>query len=99
MSVSDYNQDVLGKLRASVLVFGSEDMDLDQIQAELQSSFSLLENDGSGAADVVRMAEADIEEIRFTRLLGEQRPAVLSRLMKLLKSLPRDDTSDEDRHA
>jgi len=92
MSVSDYNQGILAKLRGSVTAFAAGELDLDQIQAELQSSLGLLENDGSGVADLVRLAEADVEEIRFTRLLDEQRPAVTFRLDELLETLPGDES-------
>jgi len=74
MSVSDYNQGILAKLRGSVTAFAAGELDLDQIQAELQSSLGLL------------------EEIRFTRLLDEQRPAVTFRLDELLETLPGDES-------
>lgn len=87
MKLSAQNQRVLDSLRASVTGFAAGDLDLDEIQAALQSRFGLLENDGTYVADLVRLAEADIEEIRFTRILDEQRPAVLFRLDKLLEEL------------
>jgi hypothetical protein len=88
MSMSEYNGRMLQNLRESVSAFDSGDLDLDQIQAALQSVLSLLENDGSGVTELVRLAEADIEEIRFTRLLDEQGPAVTFRLDELLERLP-----------
>ena len=87
MSVSSYNQSVLTRIHEAVTAFASGELDLDQIQSTLQSSVGLLENDGSGVTDLVRLAEADIEEIRFTRLIDEQRPAVIFRLDELLEAL------------
>lgn len=82
------NQSVLDRLRESIGTFIAADGDLDQVQAALQSAMALLENDGSGVGEAVRLAEAVVEEIRFTRLLEEQRPAVTFRLDELLAELP-----------
>jgi hypothetical protein len=83
MSLSDYNQQLLGRLRASVREFVAGGLTIGQIQSVLESVSVLLENDGSGVADAVRLAEADVEEIRFTLLLDEQYPAAISRLEEL----------------
>jgi hypothetical protein len=93
MTLNGYNLDLLGRLRASVQEFMTGTLGLDEIQAALQSTLRLLENDGSGVAEALRLAEADVEEIRFTRLLDEQRPAVVFRLDELVTGLPgeRDD--------
>jgi hypothetical protein len=88
MSQTDQNHDVLRQLRESIAAFAAGDSDLDGIQAALQSAMTLLENDGADAARTVRLAEADVEEIRFTTLLAEQRPAVLARMEELLDQLP-----------
>ena len=88
MSQTDQNQDLLRRLRASIAAFAAGDMDLDGIQAALQSTMTLLENDAADAARTVRLAEADVEEIRFTTLLAEQRPAVLRRMEDLVAELP-----------
>lgn len=90
MRVNDNNQSVLARIRQAVATFASGRLELDDIQAVLQSGLGLLENDGSGVIDLVRLAEADIEEIRFTQLLDEQRPAVAFRLDALLDALPCD---------
>lgn len=90
MKVSTHNAQVLDRLRVAISAFEAGNLDLEAIQSVLQSTLSLLENDGSGAAEVVRLAEADVEEIRFTRLLDEQRPAVVFRLDKLIT-----DVADE----
>lgn len=87
MNVSSYNQSVVTKIREAAEAFAVGDVDLDEIHSTLQAGLGLLENDGSGVIDMVRLAEADIEEIRFTRLLDEQRPAVTFRLDELLDAL------------
>jgi hypothetical protein len=90
MSLNEYNSRLLCQLRKDVAGFLAGELELDQIQWALQSTISLLENDGSGVADAIRLAEADVEEIRFTRLLDEQRPAVTFRLDELVAGLPRE---------
>jgi hypothetical protein len=88
MSESTQNRDLLAQLRASIAAFAAGDTDLDGIQSALQTTMTLLENDSADAAQVVRLAEADVEEIRFTRLLAEQRDAVLRRMEELAAALP-----------
>ena len=87
MSPNECNRDLLGGLRASVQGFIVGELDLDEIQSALQSALGLLENDGSEVVEAVRLAEADVEEIRFTRLLEEQRSAVVFRLDQLVRRL------------
>jgi exonuclease VII small subunit len=89
MSATEHNEVVLSRLRAAIAALSSGELDLDAVQAQLQQALGLLESDGTGVADLVRGAEADVEEIRFTRLLEEQLPAVIFRLDALLDSLPR----------
>ncbi len=92
MSPNEYNRALLSGLRASVQEFIVGELDLDEIQSALQSAFGLLENDGSEVAEAVRLAEADVEEIRFTRVLDEQRSAVVFRLDQLVRRLPGERT-------
>lgn len=84
---SSHNEKVVGRLRNAVERFTRGDLDLEGVQASMQSAISLLERDGSTTADVIRAAEADVEEVRFTRLLDEQRPAVVFRLDRMLEDL------------
>ena len=49
------------------------ELDLDEIQSALQSALGLLENDGSEIVEADRLAEADVEEIRFTTHHGPNR--------------------------
>lgn len=65
-------------------------MDLGQLQSVLSSVLGLLENDRTNAASLIRNAEGHMEEIRFTRGLGERREAVMARLDRLLGVLLQD---------
>ncbi|WP_045875071.1 hypothetical protein [Pseudofrankia sp. DC12] len=91
MSFSEYNRRLLVNLHDSMALFMEGKLDLDEIQSVLQTISSILENDGTGVANFVRLAEADVEGIRFTRLLGEQRSAVIFRLDQLIELLSRGD--------
>jgi len=71
----------------AIAEFSSGELDLGAVQAQLQQALGPLESDGAGVADLVRGAEADVEEIRFTRLLEEQLPAVTCRLDNLYREL------------
>lgn len=93
MSRSTSNEQLVERLRETVAQFQAGRLDLDELQAALQSAMSLAENDGSNTRDVIRGAEADVEEIRFTRLLDEQRPAIVFLLDELLTSLDGDRTA------
>ena len=73
MSPNEYNRDVLGGLCALVQGFIVGELDLEEIQSALQSASGLLENDGSEIVEAVRLAEADVEEIRFTTHHGPNR--------------------------
>jgi hypothetical protein len=50
-------------------------------------ALNLSELDVGTAREAVRLAEADVEEIRFTQLLDEQRPAVVFLLDQLREDL------------
>ena len=81
-------RDPLAELRSSIASFAAGTTDLDEIQSALQIAMTLLETDAADTARSVRLTEADVEEIRFTRLLAEQRPAVLGVVNDLLRALP-----------
>jgi hypothetical protein len=74
----------LTRLGSAIDDFRAGGLDLDGIQAALQIAVPLLAGE---AARAVRLAEADLEEIRHTRLLAEQRPAALHRLEELRAAL------------
>ena len=85
--MSDYNAGVVTRLTAAIQAFEHGRLSFDEIQVALQTAIQLLESDGSGFSELVRLAEADLEEIRFTLLLAEQRPAVVIRLGRLQELL------------
>lgn len=87
MSLSDNNASIAARLAAAIRAFTEGLLTLDEIQASLQSAASLFENDGSGVAEVVRLAESDIEEIQFAVPRGEQRVAAINRLDQLQSSI------------
>lgn len=74
------NREVIKRLIVELERFEGGEIDLDSIQATLRSVATLLERDESSVDRAVRLAEADVEEIRFTKLMDEQRPAVVFRL-------------------
>ncbi len=91
MTMNRHNAEVLDRLRSSVISGRAGGADLDGIQSALQSAMQLFENDGSSLAELARLAEADVEEIRFTRLLEEQPAAVFSRLEEFLRAATCDE--------
>lgn len=80
MKMNDYNAAVAQEVLAAIAGLEAGTLGLDDTQAALQSAIARFENDGSGVANAVRLAEADLEEILFTTLIDEQRPAVIFRL-------------------
>lgn len=87
MSLNEYNDERATRLLALITAFDGSLSQLDGVQAELQGAVGLFENDGSGVSELVRLAEADVEEIRFTRLLDEQGAAVAMRTAQLVAEL------------
>jgi hypothetical protein len=84
------NREFIGRLVGELDRFARDETDLEGMQATLQSVLALLERDESGVEQAVRLAEADVEEIRFTKLLDEQRPATVFRLDELRDQLARE---------
>jgi hypothetical protein len=74
------NETVLLALLDSLDEFTRGRLGLEDVQGRLQSSLNLLERGAGSLHDDVRLAEADLEEIRFTLLLDEQRSAAVFRL-------------------
>lgn len=83
MRKDDYNADIARAVLTAIAELEAGGLTLHEVQAVLQSAIPRFENDGSGVETAVRLAEADLEEIRFTRLLDEQLPAAISRLDEL----------------
>ncbi|GAA1848218.1 hypothetical protein [Myceligenerans crystallogenes] len=89
MTLNENNQTRTAQLLESIGAFdGSEDR-LDRLQSQLQGAISLFESDGSGVSEIVRLAEADVEAIRFTQVLEEQGEAVRRRMVLLSQGLER----------
>jgi hypothetical protein len=74
------NEAVLQALLESLDDFARDRLSVEDVQRHLQSSLSLLDSGAGRLNDSIRLAEADLEEIRFTMLLDEQRPAAVFRL-------------------
>lgn len=87
MKMNDYNATLSEGVLAAITGFEAGTLPLGGVQAVLQNVFPLLENDGSGIAEVVRLAEADLEEIQFTVVLEQQRPAAILRLAELRSTI------------
>jgi hypothetical protein len=83
MKMNDYNAAVARDVLAAIAELEAGALTLRDAQAVLQSAIPRFENDGSGVETTVRLAEADLEEIRFTTLLDEQLPAAIFRLDEL----------------
>src|SRR3954462_15867089 len=67
------NARVGARLRGTIAAFHAGAADLDAVVGSLHSALDLVENVGVVVSELDRHVEAAIEEIRFTRLLGEQR--------------------------
>jgi hypothetical protein len=61
--------------------------DIGDLQARLAADASALDRTYSGVVDELRGLDADLEEIRFARLLDEQRPAAVFRLESARESV------------
>lgn len=82
-----HNQGLVTRLIRDIDRFMSGEIELGEMQSQLQAALTLFERDGSTAGEAVRLAEADVEEILFTKLLDEQRPAAVFRLDQLREAL------------
>ena len=87
MIMNASNADLAARLTRAIQSYNAGLLSLADIHSALQSAIPLFENDGSGVADYVRLAEADLEEIQFTLLKDEQGPAAIFRLDKLQRNL------------
>jgi len=77
------NRTVVSALLDAIDGFVAGELDIPDIQARLQSGLGLLERGLGDVSSVIRFAAADLEEIQFTMVLDEQRPAVVFRLNSL----------------
>lgn len=92
MKMNDYNTTVARDVLDAIAGLEDGTLTLAEAQAVLQSAIPRFENDGSGIDVAVRLAEADLEEVQFTILLDEQRPAAIFRLDELRTAI--EDVSD-----
>jgi len=83
MTMNETNAAIAQGVLAAISDLEAGTCTLAQVQTALQSAIPRFENDGSGVAEAVRLAEADLEEIQFTTLLDEQIPAAIFRLDEL----------------
>jgi hypothetical protein len=81
------NRGVTTHLIREIDRFTSGEVEIGEMQSQLQAALTLFERDDSTALETVRLAEADVEEIQFTMLLDEQRPAAVFRLDQLRQAL------------
>lgn len=77
------NRTVVSALLDAIDGFVAGELDIPDIQTRLQSGLGLLERGLGDVSSAIRAAEADLEEIQFTMVLDEQRPAAVFRLNSL----------------
>jgi hypothetical protein len=82
-----HNRGVATRLIGEIDRYTSGEVELGEMQSQLQAALMLFERDGSTLSEAVGLAEADVEEIQFTMLLDEQRPAAVFRLDQLREAL------------
>jgi len=87
MKMNECNIGIATRVESAIREFETGMLNLDEVQSTLASAASLFENDGAGASELVRIAEADLELIRFSMLVEEQRPAAMFRLDELRTTL------------
>jgi hypothetical protein len=85
--MTETNHAIIASLIDSIDQFEAGDLGITEVQELLQMSFDLLERGPQDFASAIRLAEADLEEIQFTMLLDEQRPAAVFRLDSLREAL------------
>ncbi len=88
----EQNDTVVSSLIDAIDQFERQQLGLEDVHARLQSALALLERrDRDGAQQAIRVAEADLEHIRFARLQSEQHTAAMFRLRELRLFLRRGD--------
>jgi hypothetical protein len=89
------NRRVLESLLESLDEFLRGGMSVEEVQQSLQSTLELLEREAGDLSESIRLAEADLEEIRFTMLLDEQRPAAVVCLDPIRRAIAKRLNTDE----
>lgn len=77
------NRRLVDGLIAAIDSFRHGETSLGEVHVRLQSAIPMFEREPASPERAVRLAEADLEEIRFARPLAEQWPAATSRLGEL----------------
>jgi hypothetical protein len=85
--MSKSNPDLIASVMRFIDQFVAGLVGVEEVQTKLQTTMGLLERGPGNLAAALRLAEADLEEIRFTLLLQEQRPAAIFRLDTLRAEL------------
>ena len=81
------NRSLITSLLDEIGNIGATDFEIENVQWTLTKYMNLLERGSADFAGPIRDAEADLEEILFTQLEGEQRAAVIFRLDALAEEL------------
>lgn len=81
--MNSYNFRLARKVLEAIKNLENGRSSLAETQSVLESVAPLVENDGSGLENAIRLAAADLEEIQFTTLRDEQVPAAIFRLDNL----------------
>lgn len=87
MQLTMYNARMLRAIIEELASWESGGRGISEIQPLIESTATLLERDGSGAAELLRSAAAELESIRFTRIDAEQRIAAVARMSRLRADL------------
>jgi len=85
--MNDYNARIAQDVLDAIDGFEAGAISLEYVHGVLARSVSLFENDDSGIAAAVSLAEVALEEIEFTVLLEEQRSEAIRRLRKLRQDI------------
>lgn len=81
------SQAILARLVSTIDNFISGQYQIGDLQAELDASRSALDRSYGELVRELENLEADLEEIRFSRLLDEQRPAAILKIDRVRESL------------
>ncbi len=81
------NRGLLIKLLSTIDGFVDKPGSIEDVQHQLEVTLALLDGGDSLVSRHIRLAEADLEEILFTKLTEEQKPAAVHRLKDLRQAI------------
>lgn len=81
------NRPIIERVVRFIDDFVAARIEIEDVQRQLDSCLGLLEGRPQEIMKELRWAEADLERIRFTTLLDEQRPSAIFRLDSLREAL------------